>query len=171
MGKRAKLAPIPCAGVLAIACTQGRRWQHGKPDSVVGDKKALFEEILRVLKPGGVFAASDWLAGVNAESSLEWKQFRELAHLTFNFATASEIEEVMREAGFEMVSSVDRNAWYKQLTVEEVQGLEGPLKERIVEVSDEDTYNHWLKVRRTLRDSVAAGALRPTHLRGLKYEI
>ncbi len=36
MGKRAKQAPIHCAGVLATACTQGRRWQHGKPDSVVG---------------------------------------------------------------------------------------------------------------------------------------
>jgi hypothetical protein len=36
MGKRARRAPIPCAGVLATACTQGRRWQHGKPDSVVG---------------------------------------------------------------------------------------------------------------------------------------
>ena len=36
MGKRAEGAPIHCAGVLATACTQGRRWQHGKPDSVVG---------------------------------------------------------------------------------------------------------------------------------------
>ena len=37
MGKRAKQAPISCAGVLAMACTQGRRWQHGKPCSVVRD--------------------------------------------------------------------------------------------------------------------------------------
>jgi hypothetical protein len=36
MGKRAECAPIHCAGVLATACTQGRRWQHGKPDGVVG---------------------------------------------------------------------------------------------------------------------------------------
>ena len=25
-----------CAGVVATACTQGKRTQHGKPDSVVG---------------------------------------------------------------------------------------------------------------------------------------
>jgi hypothetical protein len=36
MGKRAKHAPIHCAGVLAMACTQGERWQHGKPDGVFG---------------------------------------------------------------------------------------------------------------------------------------
>jgi phosphoethanolamine N-methyltransferase len=137
----------------------------------IEDKKELFSEILRVLKPGGVFAASDWLAGENTDNSPEWKQLRELAHLTFNFATAPEMEEVMREAGFEMVSTVDRNAWYKPITVEEVQQLEGPLKDRIIEVSDVDTYNHWLKVRKALRDSVAVGALRPTHLRGSKRAI
>ena len=36
LGKRAKNAPSRCAGVVAMACTQGRRTQHGKPDSVVG---------------------------------------------------------------------------------------------------------------------------------------
>jgi hypothetical protein len=29
-------APSHCAGVVATACTQGKRTQHGKPDSVVG---------------------------------------------------------------------------------------------------------------------------------------
>jgi hypothetical protein len=36
LGKRAKGAPSRCAGVVAMACTQGRRTQHGKPQSVVG---------------------------------------------------------------------------------------------------------------------------------------
>jgi len=29
-------APRHCAGVVVTACTQGKRTQHGKPDSVVG---------------------------------------------------------------------------------------------------------------------------------------
>ena len=28
--------PSRCAGVVTAACTQGKRTQHGKPDSVVG---------------------------------------------------------------------------------------------------------------------------------------
>ncbi len=35
-GKRAKKTPSRCAGVVVTACTQGKRAQHGKPDSVVG---------------------------------------------------------------------------------------------------------------------------------------
>ncbi len=36
LGKRAKQASSRCAGVVAVACTQVTRTQHGKPDSVVG---------------------------------------------------------------------------------------------------------------------------------------
>ena len=34
--KRTKSIPSRCAGVVATACTQGKRTQHGKPDNVVG---------------------------------------------------------------------------------------------------------------------------------------
>ena len=81
---------------------------------------------------------------------------------------AGETEAAMRAVGFQDVSTVDRNAWYAPLTKHEVSQLEGPLRERIIEVSDEATYAHWINVRRTLRDSVLEGALRPTHLRGFK---
>lgn len=134
----------------------------------IPDKDDLFQEILRVLCPGGVFAASDWLAGENASTSSEWVRFRELAHLSFHFATAQAMEVAMQKAGFDRVSSVDRNAWYAPITEQEVEQLEGPLRGRILEVIDEETYQRWLNVRRALRNAVCAGALRPTHLRGFK---
>ena len=37
LGKRAKSIPNRCAGVVATACTQGKRTQHGKPLGVVSD--------------------------------------------------------------------------------------------------------------------------------------
>lgn len=117
---------------------------------------------------GGVFAASDWLSGVSADTSGAWTRFREIAHLDFHFATAEETAEAMEEAGFHDVSTVDRNAWYAEAADHEVTQLEGPLRDRIVEVSDLETYERWLKVRRLPRDSAKDGALRPTHLRGFK---
>ena len=115
-----------------------------------------------------MFAASDWLVGDNAETSQEWKTYRELAHLPLNFATAPEMETLMQKTGFINISTIDRNSWYKAITEQEVVQLEGPLRAKVIEVSDEETYNRWVKMRRALRDSVVAGALRPTHLRGFK---
>ena len=134
----------------------------------IPDKNAIFIEILRVLKPGGVFAASDWLVGENADSSPEWARVRNLSHLDFKVFTAAETELTMRQAGFEQVSTLDRNAWYASNSATEYRQLEGPLRERILEVADEEVYEHWMKVRRAFRDSAAVGALRPTHLRGYK---
>lgn len=134
----------------------------------IPDKAAIFNEILRVLKPGGVFAASDWLVGENAGSSPEWARVRKLSHLDFKVFTAAETELAMKLAGFEQVSTVDRNAWYTSNSASEYKQLEGPLRKRILEVVDEEVYEHWVKVRRAFRDSAAVGALRPTHLRGYK---
>jgi hypothetical protein len=74
----------------------------------------------------------------------------------------------MQSAGFNQVSTRDRNAWYAPITKKEVEQLEGPLRDSILQVADEEIYEHWLNVRRALRDSVRVGALRPTHLRGYK---
>lgn len=134
----------------------------------IPDKGAIFKEILRVLKPGGVFAASDWLVGDNADSSPEWARVRSLSHLDFKVYTASETELTMRQAGFDHVSTLDRNAWYAENSSTEYKQLEGSLRKQILEVVNEDVYRHWLKVRRAFRDSAAAGVLRPTHLRGYK---
>ena len=37
LGERAKITPGCCTGVLAAACPQGKRTQHGKPHGVVSD--------------------------------------------------------------------------------------------------------------------------------------
>jgi phosphoethanolamine N-methyltransferase len=134
----------------------------------IPDKAALFREVLRVLRPDGVFAASDWLGGEITDTSPEWARFRELGHLSFAMATAAESEALMRAAGFTNISTHDRNEWYAPVCSEEVEQLEGPLREKSLQVVDEAVYRHWLNVRRALAESVAAGALRPTHLRGYK---
>ena len=134
----------------------------------IPDKAAIFGEILRVLKPGGVFVASDWLVGEGAEATSEWARVRALSHLDFEVFTAAQTEQSMRDAGFERVSTLDRNAWYAECSAYEYEQLEGPLRARILEVAPKDVYLHWMEIRRAFRDSAAVGALRPTHLRGYK---
>ena len=134
----------------------------------IEDKQALFREVMRVLKSGGAFVASDWLAGEDATGKAELERFREVGHLAFTMATASEMAAALTAAGFERVETRDRNAWYAKLCADELQRVEGPLKAQLIDAVGEDIYNQWLAVRRSLAAATAAGGLRPTHLRGFK---
>jgi len=134
----------------------------------IPDKAAIYREVLRVLRPDGVFAASDWLGGENTATAPEWARLCEVGHLKLIMATAAETEATMTAAGFETVSTRDRNAWYAELSCHELSQIEGPLRDKVVKAVDEELYTHWVKVRRALSDALAVGALRPTHLRGHK---
>ncbi len=123
-----------------------------------------------MLRPGGAFVASDWLGGENTATSPAWLRFRELGHLDFTMATAPETEATMTTAGFERVSTRDRNSWYAELSHQELNQVEGPLRDQSIDAFGEEIYAHWVLVRRALADAVAVGALRPTHLRGYKPE-
>ena len=134
----------------------------------IADKAALFREVLRVLHTGGTFAASDWLGGENTATAPEWARLCEVGDLTFIMATAAETEAAMVDAGFAAVSTRDRNAWYAELSRQELEQVTGPLRDRLIEAVGEALYHHWVDVRRATADAVAVGALRPTHLRGIR---
>jgi hypothetical protein len=72
----------------------------------------------------------------------------------------------MRAAGFEAVATVDRNAWYADVSAREVAAIEGPLRDQIVAVSSPEIHGRWLAARRQLAEATRRGSLRPTHLRG-----
>ena len=134
----------------------------------IEDKSALFRDVSRVLRRGGVFVASDWLAGVGEEATSALDRFREVGHLSFAMASATEMEAALAEAGFCDIRTRDRNAWYAVVCANELAQIEGPLRQQLVDAVGEDIYSGWLGVRRSLAQAVAAGGLRPTHLRGFK---
>jgi len=134
----------------------------------IPDKQALYREVLRVLKPGGVFAASDWLAGTGAADDAALRRYTEMIGLDFTMATAQETAAAMRDAGFEGVSTVDRQPWYATVSAQEVAAIEGRLRGEIIAVSSPAIYARWLDARRALAEAVGRGALRPTHLRGYR---
>jgi len=134
----------------------------------IADKAAIYREALRVLRPGGTFVASDWLGGDTTATSAGWRRYRELGHLDFTMATAPETEATMTAAGFEAVSTRDRNAWYVGLARDELEQIEGHLRDELIQAVGEEIHRNWVLVRRAMADAVADGALRPTHLRGCK---
>lgn len=134
----------------------------------IEDKPGLFADVIRVLKPGGVFAASDWLAGSDAAALPALDRYREIGHLAFEMATAAQMEDILKAAGFDDVTTRDRNAWFADLCRHEMQQIEGPLKPKLVEAVGAELVEHWIGVRRAMSAAVIEGGLRPTHLRGVK---
>ena len=134
----------------------------------IPDKPSLFADVIRVLKPGGFFAASDWLKGEDAENDPGFQRYIADGHLNYKMATAAETEAAMAAAGFDNVSTVDRHKWYGPMALQELADIQGPLREQLIAASDVETYEKWLSSRKGSAPAFNSGGLRPTHLRGLK---
>src|SRR3546814_3475572 len=77
-----------------------------------------------LLRPGGAFAASDWLAGEGALDDPAFRRYVDLGHLKFTMATAEETAAIMRESGFAEVVTRDRNAWYAEVSAGEAAAID-----------------------------------------------
>jgi 2-polyprenyl-3-methyl-5-hydroxy-6-metoxy-1,4-benzoquinol methylase len=139
-------------------------------DSIIhiADKQALAEDVFRVLKPGGWFAASDWLAGYDDEPSAEMQAYLVAEGLDFGLATAEVYQQALATAGFTDLDIVDRNGWYRQHAHHERDRLEGVLYEGLVAATGTQFVDHEIEVWEKMIVALEQGQLRPTHLRGRK---
>jgi len=132
------------------------------------DKVAIFQEIFRVLRPGGRFLCSDWLAGKNIAQCQAWSKFLELRRPSFVMVNVETMVQTMGEAGFVDVTAVDRTSWFTEAAQRDVEAVEGPQRASLQELLGETEYGIWVAVRHAIAEAAAFGALRPTHLRGRK---
>ena len=122
----------------------------------IPDKAALYAEVLRVLKPGGVFACSDWMRRDTAPPSAEMRNWLWEISLDLDLGPLAEAEALLQQAGFEAVRVTNRNAWYRVEAAREVERLEGGLRDPVIEVLGEEGYETWLSGKapgRSARDS------------------
>ena len=141
-------------------------------DSIIHipDKAALAADIYRVLKPGGWFAASDWLAGYEDQPSSEMQAYLEAEGLDFGLASAQKYRTALETAGFHDIELVDRNDWYRQQVREERKLLAGDLYATMTNAVGKESIDHEIEVWDKMIVAVDQGQLRPTHLRGMKPE-
>jgi len=118
----------------------------------VADKQALYEELLRVLKPGGRLFVGDWLRGGGQELDGPVHAFIEAAGHAFFMITLDDLARLVQAAGFSDIEMQDRRDWYAAEARDERDLL--PEGER----------EFW----DVLVDSLDIGALRPGHIRARK---
>lgn len=97
-------------------------------DSIIHipDKDALARDVLRVLKPGGWFTASDWLISHDDAPSPEMAAYIALEDLDFAMASPVRYRAALADCGFRDIVLRNRNRWYLGVAKDELARLTGP---------------------------------------------
>lgn len=134
----------------------------------IDDKHAIAREIHRVLKPGGVFAASDWMAGADTPPSPGLERYLALEGLGFGLGSPDRYFAALRAAGFERIAFRDRTVWYGDLARKELAALTGPLHATLEASVGRDFLDHEIDVWRAMVAVLDTAELGPGHWRASK---
>lgn len=139
-------------------------------DSIVHipDKHSLAREVFRVLKPGGVFVASDWLISHDGEPSPDMKAYIASEALDFGMASPATYDDALRSAGFTEVKLTNRNPWYREQARRELAQLQGPLNARAVADMGQELVDHNIQTWTLMIKVLDLGEHCPHHVRGRK---
>ncbi|MEM7669361.1 MAG: methyltransferase domain-containing protein [Pseudomonadota bacterium] len=137
-------------------------------DSIIHipDKEWLSAEVFRVLRPGGWFAASDWMISHDNAPSPEMAEYIRLEDLGFAMSSPARLSAALDAAGFENVRLVDRNAWYADLAAEELARLTGPDRGSFEAILGAEAVADQIKTWTAMVPVLQSGEHCPHHLRG-----
>ena len=131
----------------------------------IPDKEALLLDCARVLKPGGIIAASDWMRMDDNPPSPQMQDYIKSEGLDMHMCSLERYRKGLDEAGFYDIQLLDRNAWYHQKAIDEVAQLKGPLRETIVHLIGETDANHVTEIWEKMVSVLALGEHRPGHFK------
>jgi phosphoethanolamine N-methyltransferase len=132
------------------------------------DKRTLMADVSRVLRPGGWFAASDWLIGHDGEPSAAMKSYVEAEGLDFGMASPKRYRDALMATGFTDIAIASRNGWYREKARQEVAEMKGSLNSLAVEKLGQDFVDHNIEIWERMLVVLDTGEHCPTHLRGRK---
>ncbi len=133
----------------------------------IPDKHAIYAEILRVLKPGGTFVASDWF-GSDLPKTPEFTEWMGVIGLTFEMMPIGATAALLTQIGYQNIETVDRNAWYAEEIKAELSTLQGENYAKTEAALGVDNAAKRLHSSSLKQVVVNQGLLRPGHIRAQK---
>jgi len=133
----------------------------------VEDKLGMFQEVFRVLKPGGVFTCYDWMKGDEPYSE-DMRAWFKLEGLTYAMETLDAHGRILQEAGFADIELKDDRQAYRDLCHRELDEMQGPLKAQMIEMLGREQQEHSLENWRAMVVVLDKGELRPGFYRARK---
>jgi len=131
----------------------------------IDDKPAVFRDVLRLLKPGGMLLGYDWFFTEHNAATEAWM---EVAGEHMPVSNRQAYVDDMQAAGFEAVSSECATDWYIARAADELRRLEGPLFDEVAAVSTPEVRESLITEWRSLNEGLATGAMQQGYFRGRK---
>lgn len=131
----------------------------------VSDKLALYREIRRVLRPGGLLCAADWFWAQGAEDHPAVRDWVITGPLHFAYTTPQEAREALLGAGLQEISLVNRQASLQQSNRELVARLHGPDLEQLSALVGPDSARARQRSAVLRQAALDDGQLIPCHIR------
>lgn len=136
-------------------------------DSIIHipDKEALAVEVFRILRPGGWFAASDWLIAHDDTPSPEMQAYIAAEDLDFTMASPDRYRRALAAAGFVNIGLRNRNPWYRDVARDELARLTGSDYTNLSETYGTEFINAQIATWRAMTAVLDSGEHCPHHLR------
>lgn len=134
----------------------------------IPDKEAWCRDMFRLLRPGGILVASDWMRIDEAPPSAEMRAYMDIEGLSFSMSALPRYGAALEAAGFRELQLRDRNDWYRGVVQAEFERIRGPLREALVAAVGVAETERNVELWRRLSGVVGSGELRPGHFVGIK---
>ena len=133
----------------------------------IQDKASFFAETFRVLKPGGLLTAGDWMRAPGPYSR-DMLYFFEIEGLTYHMDTQENYGRLLQEAGFMEVKVEDISGQLLPQAKAEYQDMDGRLKEPMIKALGRKRWAHFVENWRIYNVVLEKGELRPGRFRARK---
>ena len=137
----------------------------------IPDKESWCRDMFRLLRPGGLLVASDWMRVDESEPSPAMRDYMAAEGLSFRMGSLPRYGAALAAAGFGQISLRDRNDWYRDRVQAELEQMRGPLKATLESAVGAAETARNIALWEKLCVVVGSGELRPGHFRGIKPSI
>ncbi len=134
----------------------------------VSDKKRIFAQLFRVLKPGGHLIAGDWMTWNRGYRTADMQDYLDAEGLDFHMSSLSSYNRDLNEVGFVSVCLQDRQEWYLSKATKELNSLKNELNKEIVGILGHKEAQRQIKVWEKMIVVLESGEHRPGHFSATK---
>jgi len=132
----------------------------------IEDKRAFFADVYRVLKPGGILAAGDWMRSPRPYNQ-DMLYFFQMEGLTYHMDTLENYGRILADTGFMDIQLSDIHDEYRQMAHTEYRRLQQSASVLVPRIG-QAWFDHYLEDWRALTVVMDNGDLRPGRLRAIK---